>query len=70
MTPPFQAFFACAVAPARYARLRDSTRWSYPIYRNKVTPTTVLAGCCREEWSFRQKNGFVVLHSKDSKRMI
>jgi hypothetical protein len=39
MTPPFQAVFACAVAPARYARLRSSTRWSYPIYRNNITLT-------------------------------
>lgn len=30
MTPLFQAIFACAVASARYARLRSSTRWSYP----------------------------------------
>jgi hypothetical protein len=44
MTPPFQAVFACAAASARYARLRDSTRCSYPIYRNKVTPTHEFAG--------------------------
>ena len=30
MTPLFQANFACAVAPARYARLRSTTRLLIP----------------------------------------